>query len=160
MCTIERNGEGELEQKFLTPASQKIEYNKINVSELFYWSFFSWDPWLCFSPNIECRYSNECNCSYYWLIFITWKYSAMNKSWLWLRNWLRQICNVFGFTFIKHLFKRRDVLHIECLLGKMMNHIVLICTMKFNFKQVTQRPLKFCITWKVVGFLEFYILPG
>ena len=40
----------------------------------------------------------------------------MNSSWLWLQNWIRQTCNVF--TFIKHLFKLRDVLHIECLVEK------------------------------------------
>ena len=34
--------------------------------------------------------------------------------------------NVFFFTFIKHLFKRRDVLHIGCLVEKVINHIVLI----------------------------------
>ena len=30
--------------------------------------------------NKECRYSNECNCSYHGLVFIAWKYNEMNKS--------------------------------------------------------------------------------
>ena len=29
--------------------------------------------------NKEYRYSNECNCSYYELVFIPWKYNAMSK---------------------------------------------------------------------------------
>ena len=37
------------------------------------------------SENKEYRYSNECNCSYYGLVFIPWKYNAMSKSWLWCR---------------------------------------------------------------------------
>ena len=81
------------------------------------------------------------------------------KSWLLLQNWLRQTCNVFVFTFAKHLFKWRDVLHVQCFVEKMINHIVLIWTIRFNVKQVKQRPLKVCITWKVVGFSEFYIVP-
>ena len=32
------------------------------------------------SENKEWRYSNECNYSYYGLVFITWNYNAMNKS--------------------------------------------------------------------------------
>ena len=59
----------------------------------------------------------------------------MNKSRLWSQNSLRQTCNVF-FTFFKHLFKRRDVLHIGCLVEKVINHIVLIRTNKFDLKQV------------------------
>ena len=31
---------------------------------------------------------------------------------------------------------------------------------KFNPKQVKQKPVEVCITWKVIGFLEFYIFPG
>ena len=127
------------------------------MSELFYWSLFSWDTRLCLSENIESRYSNECNCSCYGLISINWKYNAMNKSWLLPQNWLRQTCNVLVFTFIKHLLKRRDVLHIKCFVEKMLDHIVLIWTIKFNVKQVNQKPLKVCITWNVIGFLEFYI---
>ena len=50
-----------------------------------------------------------------WINFIPWKCNAMNKSRLWSQNSLRQTCNVFVFTFAKHLFKRRDVLHIGCL---------------------------------------------
>ena len=38
----------------------------------------------------------------------------------------RQTCNVFVFTFIKHLIKRKDVLHIGCLVEKVINHIALI----------------------------------
>ena len=81
---------------------------------------------------------------------ITWKYNALNKSWLWLQNWLRQTCNVFVFTFMKHLLKRRNVLHIECLVEKTINHLVLIWTIKFNVKQV-KNYLEVCITWKVAG---------
>ena len=114
---------------------------------MFYWSLFS-------------RYSNECNCSYYRLIVITWKYNAMNKSWLWPQNWLRQTCNVFAFTFIKHLLKRRDVLHIKCSVEKVINHIALIWTIRFNVKQLKQKPLKVFITWKVIGFLGFYSFPN
>ena len=36
--------------------------------------------------NEECRCSNECNGSYYGLVFIAWQYNAMNKSWLFLQN--------------------------------------------------------------------------
>ena len=130
------------------------------IKEFFIEVFFSWDPWLCLGENIECNYSNECNCSYYGLIFITWKYNSINKSWLWLQNWLRQTCNFFVFTFIKHLFKWRNVLHIEWFVEKVINHIVLMWTIKFNVKQVKQKPLKVCITWKVVGFWEFCMFPS
>ena len=131
------------------------------VSELFYWSIFSWDPWLCLRENVECRYSNECNCGYYGLIFITYKYNAVNKTWLWLQNWQRQAWNVFVFTFIKHLFKRRDVLYIEWSVEKVISHIVLIWTIRLNVnKQVKEKPLKVCITWKVVGFWEFCMFPS
>ena len=123
---------------------------------MFYWSLFSWDPWLCLGENIESRYSNECSFSYYGLFFITWKYNAINKNWLWPQNWLSQTWNVFVFTFVKHLLKRRDVLLIKCFVEKVINHAVLIWiwTIRFNVKQVKQKPLKVCITWKVVGFLE------
>ena len=30
--------------------------------------------------NQECRYSNECNCSYYILVFIARKYNGMSKT--------------------------------------------------------------------------------
>ena len=104
--------------------------------------------------------ASKSNCSYCGLIFITWKYNTMKKSRLLSQNSLRQICNVFAFTFIKHLFKRRIVLHIGCIVEKVINHIVLIWAIKFNVKQVKQKPLEVCITWKVVGVLEFYIFPG
>ena len=110
--------------------------------------------------NKECRYSNECNCSYYGLVFIAWKYNATKKSWLLQQNWQRKTCNVFVFSFIKHLLKWSDVLHVQCFVEKVINHIVLIWTIRFNVKQVKQKPLKVCITWKVVRFLEFYIFPG
>ena len=29
-----------------------------------------------------------------------------------------------------------------------------------NLKQVKQKPLEVCITWKGIEFLEFYIFPG
>ena len=106
--------------------------------------------------NKECRYPNECNCSYYGLVFIAWKYNAVNKSWLLLQNWLRQTCN--AFPFVKYLFKQRDVLHVRCFKEKMINHTVLVWTIRFNVKQVKQKPLKVCITWKIVGFLEFQVL--
>ena len=66
----------------------------------------------------------------------------------------------FFFTFIKHLYKQNDVLNIGCLLEKVINHIVLIWTIEFDLKQVNQKPVEICITWKVIGFLEFYIFPG
>ena len=87
---------------------------------------------------------------------ITWEYNTMNKSWLRLQgNWLRQTCNVFVFPFIKHLFKRRDVLHVGCFVEKMIKHIVLIWTIKFK-----EKSLEVCVTWKFVAFLEFCIFPG
>ena len=100
-------------------------------------------------------------------MFITLKYNTMNKSLLLSQNSLRQTYNVFAFTFIKHLFKQRDVLHIGCLvemfigcLVQVINRTVLIWTIKFNLKQVKQKPVEVCITWKVKEFLEFYIFPG
>ena len=83
----------------------------------------------------------------------------MNESQLWVQNWLKQICNGF-FTFVKHLLKQRDILPIGCLVEKLINHIALIETIKFNNKQVKQKPLDVSIIWKVVGCLEFYIFPG
>ena len=63
--------------------------------------------------------------------------------------------------YLEHLFKQRDVLHIGYFVEKKMkNHTVLIQTIKFNVKQVKQKPLEVCITWKVAGCLEFYIFPG
>ena len=47
-------------------------------------------------------------------------------------RWPRQTCNLFLCTFIKHLFKRRNVLHIGCLVEKLKNHIVLIWTITFR----------------------------
>ena len=93
-------------------------------------------------------------------MFITWKFNTMNKSPRWLQNWLRQTCNVFVVTFIKLLFKPRDVFLIGCLVEKLMNHIILIWAIKFNLKQVKQKPLEVWITRKVIGFLKFYIFPG
>ena len=110
--------------------------------------------------NKECRFSIECNCSYYGLVFITWKYNAMNKRWLLLQNWLKQTCNAFVFTFNKHPFKRKNVLHVQCFVEKVISHIVLIRTTRFNVKQVKQKPLNVFITWKVERFLKFYIFPG
>ena len=115
---------------------------------------------VCLGENIESRYSNERYCSYYGLIFIIWKYNAVNKNWMWPQNWLRQSGNVFVFTFTKHLLKRWDVLHIKCLVEKVINHIVLMGPIGLNVKQVKQKPLKVCITSKVIGFLEFYIFPN
>ena len=139
--------------------SGRYQYNTIYFLSFFIRVFFleihGYD-WL----KTGLRYSNESNCSYYGLIFITWKYNAMNKSWLWPQVWLGQTCNVFVFTFIKHLLKWRDVLYIECLVEKVINHIVLKWRIRFNVKQVKQKPLKVCISWKVVGFLEFYSFPG
>ena len=84
----------------------------------------------------------------------------MNKIQPWLKNWQKQIRNVFTFTFIKHLFKRRNVLHTAFLVEKVINHIVLLWTTGFNVNQVKKKPLEVCVTSKVVGFLEFYIFPG
>ena len=123
-----------------------IKCNRITyVSELFWWSPFTWARWLCLGKNIESRYSNEWNCSYYGLIIITWKCNVMKKSWLWPLNWLRQTWNVFVFTFIKHLLKWRDVLDIKCLAEKVINPIVLIWTIRFHAKQIKQKPLRVCI---------------
>ena len=61
----------------------------------------------------------------------------------WPPKWLRRTCNVFAFTFIKHLFSRKSD----------KPHGFLIWTIK----QVQQWSLKFCINWKVVGFLEFHL---
>ena len=72
----------------------------------------------------------------------------MNKSRLWSQNSLRQTGNVFVFSFSKHLFNRRNVLHIGRLVEKVINPIVLIRTIKFNLKQVKQKPLEFCTSWK------------
>ena len=66
----------------------------------------------------------------------------------------------FCLYFIRHLLKRRDVLQIGCSIEKVIGHIILIWTIKFNVKHVKQNPLEVCITWKVVRFLEFYIFPG
>ena len=49
----------------------------------------------------------------------------MNKSRLLSQNSVRQTCNAFGFKFIKDLIKRKDVLHIGCLVEKVINHIAL-----------------------------------
>ena len=104
---------------------------------------YSFNPLLVFGENIGCRCSNECNSSYYWLStwLITWKYNAVNKSWL-----------VAAFLVLRLLN--------TCWVEKVINRIVLIWTIKFNFKQLQQWSLKFCINWKVVGFLEFHIFPG
>ena len=59
-------------------------------------------------------------------MFITRKYNTMNKSQLWSQNSLRKTCNVFVFTFVIHLFKQRDILHIGCLVEKVINYIVSI----------------------------------
>ena len=49
-----------------------------------------------------------------------------------------------------------DVLHVQCFVEKMINPIVLIWTISFNVKKVKQKPLKVCITWKIVGFSLFH----
>ena len=68
--------------------------------------------------------ANKCNCSGCGLMFITWKYNTTSQ--LLSLNLLRQTCNVFTFNFIKLLLKQRDVLHIGCLVEKVINHIILI----------------------------------
>ena len=62
----------------------------------------------------------------------------MNKSWLWSQNSLRQSCNVFVFTFIKHTCASVGMFCLleKCLVEKVINHIVLIRKIKFNLKQV------------------------
>ena len=75
----------------------------------------------------------------------------MTKRWLKSQNSLKKTCNGFFFTFIKHLFKLRDVLHIGCLLEKVINHTVLIRTIALQLIH---------ITWKVIAILEFYTFPG
>ena len=49
---------------------------------------------------------------------------------------------------------------LDALVEKMINHVVLIWAIKFNFKQVKVKSLEVCTAWKVMGFLEFYIFPG
>ena len=139
----------------------RYSYNKITyVSELFYGRLFSRDSvYEIHGEDEKCRYSRECNCSYYGLVFVAWKYNGMNKSWLLLQNRLRQTCNISVFTFIKHLLKQRDVLQIQCFVEKKINHIVLTWTIRFHVKQVKLKPHKFCITWKVVVFSEFFTVP-
>ena len=43
---------------------------------------------------------------------------------------------------------------------KVINQIVLIRSIKINVKHVKYKPIEVCITWKVVGCLEFYTFPG
>ena len=109
---------------------------------------FSWDPWLCLGENVECRYSSECHCSYYGLIFVTWKYNAMNKSWLLPQNWLRPA--MFLSLPLCKTYSNGGM--IKWFVEQVINHIWAI---RFNVKQAKQKPLKVCITWKVVRFLEF-----
>ena len=45
----------------------------------------------------------------------------MNNNRLWSQNSQRHTYNVFVFTFITHLFKRKDVLHTGCLVEKVIN---------------------------------------
>ena len=40
-----------------------------------------------------------------------------------------------------------------------MNYVVLKWTVKFNVKQFKKKSREVCITWKVVGFLQFCIFP-
>ena len=96
--------------------------------------------------------------SFLWACSVLFFRCSTKKSRLWSQNSLRLTCKVF--VFIKHLFKRRDVLHIGCLAEKVINHIVFIWTTKFNLKQVKQKPVEVCITWIVKIFLEFYIFLG
>ena len=86
-------------------------------------------------------------------MFITSKHNTINMSQLWSQNSLRGTCNVFFvFNFIKHLFKWRDVLHIEYLVK---NHIVLIWTIEFDLKQVKQKPcLYYLKSYKIFGILH------
>ena len=49
---------------------------------------------------------------------------------------------------------------LDALVEKMINHVVLIWTVKFNVKQVKEKSLEVCATSKVIWFLEFYIFPG
>ena len=90
------------------------------------------------------------DCSYYGLTFITWKCNTKNKSWLWLQNWLRHTCNVVVFTFIKHLFKRRDVLHIRSLVEKMTNHILLTWQLGLMLRRSNRSLSKFVLPEKFV----------
>ena len=96
--------------------------------------------------------------SFLWTCSVLFFRCSTKKSRLWSQNSLRLTCKVF--VFIKHLFKRRDVLHIGCLAEKVINHIVFIWTTKFNLKQVKQKPVEVCIAWIVKIFLEFYIFLG
>ena len=51
-------------------------YNEIICFQIVLWkTFFEIQ-----GKNKECRYCNECNCSYYGLVFIAWKDNGVNKS--------------------------------------------------------------------------------
>ena len=106
----------------------------------------SW-KWL----SVKLPAANKWNCSQYGLIFITWKYNAMDKNRLWLQNELRHTWNVFVFTFLKQLLWWRDVLHIGWLAENLINQIVLIWTITSNLKSRSSR--KVC--WSM-----YYIFPG
>ena len=98
--------------------------------------------------------ASKCSCSYQGLIFITW--NAMNKSRMWSQNSLRQPCNVFVYTFIKHQFKRITY----WMFSRKSDKTLTVVLIKSNLKQVKKEPVEVCIAWKVVGFFEFYIFPG
>ena len=78
---------------------------------VFCWKRCSW-KWL----SVKLPAANKCNCRWYGLMFIIG--NIMHYSQVWSQNWLRQTCKVFVFTFIKHLFKWRDVLHTGWLVEK------------------------------------------
>ena len=52
------------------------------------------------------------------LLWINLSGLEIQRNELWPQNLLRQTYNVFVFTFIKHLFKWVDVLHIKCVVEK------------------------------------------
>ena len=72
-----------------------------------------------------------------------------------MQNWTRQTCNVFVFTCIKHLFKWRDVLHIECLEEKMINHIVLYEQLSLMLSWSNWSLSKFVLPGKLKDFWNF-----
>ena len=119
---------------------------------MFYWSLFSWDPWFCLGENIECRYSNERNCSYYGLLFYYLEIKCNEQGLTVAAGLTEADLQWFCLYFIKHLFKGGDVLHIECLVEQVINLIVLIWIIRFNVKQVKQKPLKKYFTENCLSF--------
>ena len=83
----------------------------------------------------------------------------MNKSQLWSQNSLRQTCNVFCL-YLYQAPVQAEGCFAYWMLGRKIDKSHSFNTNNFNLKQVKSKPVEVCITWKVIGFLEFYIFPG